>query len=152
MFPRAQLAVFLVLMLDFKLRSIYLQMKDAWMREICSGVGDRENDMGDEEISSGTTQTGTFGHTQNPACWVTSYPALVRVLECLEALGSEVCPAQLFIFIYVYPLSLSLFFFFLPLGTWDLNSQTWYPTCVPCIGSRVLTTGLPGKPLIYTYF
>ena len=65
--------------------------------------------MGDEEISSGTTQTGTFGHAQNPVCWVTSYPALVRVLECLEALGSEVCPAQLFTFIYVYLLSLSFF-------------------------------------------
>lgn len=83
--------------------------------------------MGDEETFSGTTQTGMFGHAQNPVCWVMSYPALVRVLECLEALGSEVCPAQLFTFIYVYPLSFFLFFFW-SLGMWDLNSQTWYPT------------------------
>ena len=79
---------------------------------------------------------GLFWTRPEPSVLI--YPALVRVLECLEALDSEVCPAQLFTFIYVYPLSLSLsfFFFFLPLGMWNLSFQTWYPTCMPCIESR----------------
>ena len=38
------------------------------MREICSGVGGGEKDMGDEENSSGTTQTGTFLNTPRTQC------------------------------------------------------------------------------------
>ena len=38
-------------------------------------------------------------------------------------------------------------FLAMPHGMWDLNSLTRDQTCTPCIGSAVLTTGLPGKYL-----
>ena len=106
-FPEPKLAVFWVLMLDFKLRSIYLQMKDAWNMLRSWGWGE----------GYGRWRELLWYHPDRdfwtrPEPSVLIYPALVRVLECLEALDSEVCPAQLFTFIYVYPLSLSLFFFF----------------------------------------
>ena len=50
-------------------------------------------------------------------------------------------------------LFLILFFIYfcflaMPHGMWDLSSLTRDRTCAPCIG-RVLTTGPPGKPLIW---
>ena len=34
---------------------------------------------------------------------------------------------------------------------WDLSSLTRDQTCTPCIGNRVLTTGLPGNLLYYRF-
>ena len=39
------------------------------------------------------------------------------------------------------------FFFATPGGIQDINSPTRDQTCMPCSGSRVLTTEPPGKPL-----
>ena len=34
-------------------------------------------------------------------------------------------------------------------GMWDLSSLARDKTCAPCMKCRVLTTGLPGKALIW---
>ena len=36
-------------------------------------------------------------------------------------------------------------FAFLPSGIWDLSSPIRDQTCIPCSGSTVLTSGLPGN-------